>query len=1176
MANCVRIGAAEYADLAASIAGWSDGCTVTIFGAHPATNLDLVGMRDWADVTIVNAYAGALNTVNVLAAQPGSGLVIQGGAQRLKLHGAAWDIRAGKSLLADSNVWFDVTDVRGSGHSAFHSGYGTSGGMLLVGCTLTGVAGAAGTDWFSNDVHATATGCTITGNALLYPGSSGGNITIRRCTATMYDGMDLALGSVTIRIAECVILATRYGIYLHGATTNALTVIGNVIVAGMQEIKVVGGSVAIWQHHNNWHAVIDGLGPTNWTNNGYTTLASGDAGTDNVVTGAPGFVGGGDYHLVAGSPLINRGCSTAGESFDRDGVSIPQGTDPCIGAYEFIPQHCGVSGVAQMDSTHCDVTFASVGGGTAMPLQVSAETAGNWDAATDGVPGLAITGSVKQAANRYRLVFNRIVNAEHVTVTALHTMVSDQGGNCDNPTGEAAFDALNLNAAIVSIVQTGPGRAIVTFESSGGGSAVPLEASAIVGSNWLVGGVGLTITSAAKLDALTYGVIFRGNVHTGESVTVSAPGVVTDQGGSCTGSAGFVGESTDCGVVSVAQDATEPWKCVVIFASGYWGAAPDPTSATDEGNWGASGGLSVVAVTRTSALIYHVEFGDSPGTGVDVVVDASGVATDLGGTCSDPGTGGFTAIPINCQVVSVAFHSPGRATVTFAVEPAGGMAMPLQASAETAGSYGVATTGPALAVTGATRLANYIYQVFFDRPLNDEHVTLDASAVATDLRGTCGVPTGVADRVIGRTAEVSSDDQRWLDENAPVWKFKGVIPTPTDLPQIPIYQMLQEGLRQIDEKYGRSFLERYLERMQQQVDRLALKLWRLPLLNSMDHTPDVLLPNLLALVGFGPGSGAPGQIAARMDPANQRRLIKVAMLFWKRRGRKDALSDMLRSLACGVRPAIDDWFYLRALADEALLGHEGGPGGDLWLLDDDPAEILAGTADGPTAVSIRVPDLDGNLDRQTIMDLCDLARSIGARYEVAFVAWVDTFLDGRLVYWLPRGSTAAQWQAGDSTVDPPVLPGLVLIAGCRERVDTPRSAAWTKYHVETLIRWVAPATVDLRFYVQDDLNCYLVRLDPPTAISVIKVVAGVETVLQTVVVDMPVPAVWGMGLDVVHEGVGDNTIRVYLDGDVVIEYTGSSTYRSGSVEFACTSGQVVLHRSEVWETPLDLRVLEPG
>lgn len=84
-----------------------------------------------------------------------------------------------------------------------------------------------------------------------------------------------------------------------------------------------------------------GLTGATWilANNCYDALASvgnGGQGTDAVI-GDPLFVdeGTNDFHLQIGSPCIETGVSL-GLDFDYDGAEIPQGTAPCIGAFEYL------------------------------------------------------------------------------------------------------------------------------------------------------------------------------------------------------------------------------------------------------------------------------------------------------------------------------------------------------------------------------------------------------------------------------------------------------------------------------------------------------------------------------------------------------------------------------------------------------------------------------------------------------------------------------------------------------------------------------------------------------------------------------------------------------------------------------------------------------------------------
>jgi hypothetical protein len=56
--------------------------------------------------------------------------------------------------------------------------------------------------------------------------------------------------------------------------------------------------------------------------------------TGTPLTGAAGFVGGGDYRLAENAPALNQADAVPGITVDLDGVSRPQGVASDIGAYE--------------------------------------------------------------------------------------------------------------------------------------------------------------------------------------------------------------------------------------------------------------------------------------------------------------------------------------------------------------------------------------------------------------------------------------------------------------------------------------------------------------------------------------------------------------------------------------------------------------------------------------------------------------------------------------------------------------------------------------------------------------------------------------------------------------------------------------------------------------------------
>jgi hypothetical protein len=102
---------------------------------------------------------------------------------------------------------------------------------------------------------------------------------------------------------------------------------------------------ALWAAENTSATVTrvlfaNNIHDTNGGISGGCNVPSGAVGTSGVLTaGAAGFVSAGapdeDYHLVAGSPAIDRAAGTV--AVDLDGNARPSGTSADLGAYEFAP-----------------------------------------------------------------------------------------------------------------------------------------------------------------------------------------------------------------------------------------------------------------------------------------------------------------------------------------------------------------------------------------------------------------------------------------------------------------------------------------------------------------------------------------------------------------------------------------------------------------------------------------------------------------------------------------------------------------------------------------------------------------------------------------------------------------------------------------------------------------------
>lgn len=396
-----------------------------------------------------------------------------------------------------------------------------------------------------------------------------------------------------------------------------------------------------------------------------------------------------------------------------------------------------------------------------------------------------------------------------------------------------------------------------------------------------------------------------------------------------------------------------------------------------------------------------------------------------------------------------------------------------------------------------------------------------------------------------------------------------------------IYPMLQSGLRRLDHEQGGDLLDRFLARPDELWATLEQKIHRLPYLFDPVRCPTECLDFLRSHVAFGAGAGTPDEVASRLSSDDLRRLISVAVRYWKTRGLRVALSDMIRVFTSGIRPAIDDWFFVRTLVDEGLLGVEGGPGIDPWLVYSSLFDVPGGLLDGAEhEVSFRVPDL-GTLDRTVVLDLCSLARIPSERFEVAFVDFLDLFVDGRTGYWssTPHLGLTAVWREGDGDSNPAILPGMTFPPGAAERVETPQSHAWTEYIWSAVMDWSATHLTTMRFYWQDPTHHYFADFTSATGtVRIGKRDGAVTTILATGLTDLSVPAVRGVRIECINAPVG-RQIRVYVDGELAVEHSGDTRYDEGTIEVeldvTTPTRALTLCRTELYRVPLTIEHLGP-
>lgn len=425
-------------------------------------------------------------------------------------------------------------------------------------------------------------------------------------------------------------------------------------------------------------------------------------------------------------------------------------------------------------------------------------------------------------------------------------------------------------------------------------------------------------------------------------------------------------------------------------------------------------------------------------------------------------------------------------------------------------------------------------------------------------------------------------------------------PVAADVPHDDPYLYLAEGLRDGD---GALILYRLFERLTALRDRLAQKVARLPLLVSPWHCPAELLDYLRAHVAFGDGGGLADLVARDLPERDLRKLIGLAATYWQRRGRRDALEGLCQGLV-GVRPAIrTTWDASLPLVGEMAIGAEDGPC-DMVAMQSHADDPLTLDATGELWVGLRVPPPPGGWTKATrwtpfhdadppvapglgdptpmdlVLDLFDLSRPSGARFDVAFVDWLDEFLDGYLPHWAHSGAGGA----------PSIVLGGKVATGAppdHQHLSVPvgttvwPTRTWSDIHWSGLLRF-AGASDGTRLWAMTSVGAlgragYYIRVTLPDQYEVVEVTPPGSVVLVAGALPFPLaPDCWyGFRLWWGDDGTGAGTqaAGLTIDNEVVIDAAGGlpATHTSGSVAVQTlpgNAGPTLLGPTEVFERPL--------
>lgn len=422
-----------------------------------------------------------------------------------------------------------------------------------------------------------------------------------------------------------------------------------------------------------------------------------------------------------------------------------------------------------------------------------------------------------------------------------------------------------------------------------------------------------------------------------------------------------------------------------------------------------------------------------------------------------------------------------------------------------------------------------------------------------------------------------------------------------DVPRIEMFQMLTEGLRIWDSQSG-SVYERLLVRPDELFARYFQKVWKLICIPHYNKCPAELLDYVAWIVGFGPSQGAATKLWSLLETDQKRIMLKIAIKFWKRRGRLDLLSDAIRLFASSIRPRIITWFWRRPLVGEIRIGKDGRPESDLTLVLTEHVEDASETDIYLTL--IRVPDL-GDLNRDVVEAIADLSRPSNETFEIAYVDFVDTFVDGRNGYWHPVvPEKQATYKAGNGSTEPETLPAMVLAIGSWERIVTPTSLAWTNEMISFVYKPtqtpVVPAPVNVYDFsvffhsaASDPINGYSLQFLRDAFHFTVKLYrwdAGVETLVVAANMFGVIPndrlpfagdAARGVTIDIYKVSATSQHIKVYVDEILILSATETGFgHTEGTVEFRndtpeVAENEIELSMVEIYQRPLDIVTLSP-
>lgn len=375
-----------------------------------------------------------------------------------------------------------------------------------------------------------------------------------------------------------------------------------------------------------------------------------------------------------------------------------------------------------------------------------------------------------------------------------------------------------------------------------------------------------------------------------------------------------------------------------------------------------------------------------------------------------------------------------------------------------------------------------------------------------------------------------------------------------------MYRFLHQQIRTVDEKEGDLFVRRLFDGSQDVWRTTQVKIFDIKKLWSITEIPDAFLQFLKDIVGWTKEK-ITKRVTDDLDDFTLRRLISLSVPLWKTRGPEDTIINILQALT-GQRLRIWNWFDLRWVLDETEMA-EDHQGRDPFVIE------LPQDASDEHQFNVRIVD-PGDLNRGLVVNVVKLMRPVGERIEVSYLDFLDRF---------QVENDNSQWGAltggSGNALIPTVTGGVAKLTGASTESSyaiPPQALAWSEYVAYWRIRaTTGTGRLNAIFYATDLDNDYRVAITFSTQrVELRRQVANSFTTIATFVPSsiLTIGEWFGIRVHIAVEGA-TNRIKVYLDGDEVIDATDAS-HSAGSIGFGHTSGvDIELDEAEVFEVPLE-------